>query len=321
MSPNIICLGELLVEIMRAEVGVPHDVPGIYKGPYPSGAPAIFIDSAARMAQGSSLTCGFIGAIGSDDFGHMAVAKLKRDGVDVSQVVTKQGTHTGAAFVQYNSDGSRKFIFAAGAAGMTSPDDVKPDYFKDIKALHIMGSALSISESSREACYKAIKLARKANPKVLLSLDPNLRPEMLAIDKIISICQPVLDVVNIILPSGEEAEMLARVKGPKDACLALLKENASIIVWKRGKAGSTIFSKEGEKTNEITIPSFKVQEVDPTGAGDSFGGAFIVASLLGWPLDKRARFANAVGALKVTSWGPMPETTKAEALKLAGLKE
>ncbi len=321
MSPNIICLGELLVEIMRAEVGVPHSVPGIYKGPYPSGAPAIFIDSAARMAQGTGLTCGYIGAIGNDDFGHMTVAKLKKDGVDVSQIVTKQGTHTGAAFVQYNPDGSRKFIFAAGAAGMTAPEDIKAAYFKDIKALHIMGSALSISESSRDACYKAIKLAQKANPKVVISLDPNLRPEMLAIEKIIEICQPVLDVVNIILPSGEEAEMLARVKGPKEACLALLKGHASTVVWKRGKEGSTVFSKEGSQIKEIAIPSFKVKEIDPTGAGDSFGGAFIVATLLGWPLEKRTRFANAVGALKVTSWGPMPETSKAEALTTAGIKD
>ncbi len=321
MSPNIICLGEILVEIMRAEVGVPHNVPGIYKGPYPSGAPAIFIDSAARMAQGTSLTCGYIGTIGNDDFGHMTVAKLKKDGVDVSQIVTKQGTHTGAAFVQYNPDGSRKFIFAAGAAGMTTPEDVKAEYFKDVKALHIMGSALSISESSRDACYKAIILAQKANPKVIISLDPNLRPEMLAIERIIAICQPVLDVVNIILPSGEEAEMLARVKGPHEACLTLLKGHASTVVWKRGKDGSMIFSKEGSQIKEIAVSSFNVKEIDPTGAGDSFGGAFLVATLLGWSLEKCTRFANAVGALKATSWGPMPETTKAEALKMAGIKD
>ncbi|OLS16407.1 MAG: ribokinase-like domain-containing protein [Promethearchaeota archaeon CR_4] len=319
MGPNIICLGELLVEIMRAEVGVPHSVPGIYKGPYPSGAPAIFIDSAARMAQGTGLSCGYIGAIGNDDFGHMIVTKLKNDGVDVSQIVTKHGIHTGVGFVQYNQDGTRKFIFATGASGMTSPNDVKPDYFKDVKAFHIMGSALSISELSREACYKALKIAQKANPKVVISFDPNLRPEMLAIDKIIEICQPILDEANILLPSGEEAEMLVRVNNPRDACLTLLKKHASMVVWKRGKDGSTVFSKEGTEINEIAIPGFKVKQVDPTGAGDSFGGAFVVATLLGWPIQKRLRFANAVGALKVTTWGPMSDTSLEEVLKFANI--
>jgi hypothetical protein len=36
MSPNIICLGELLVEIMRTEVDTPHGIIGAsYKGPFP----------------------------------------------------------------------------------------------------------------------------------------------------------------------------------------------------------------------------------------------------------------------------------------------
>ncbi|HMF34175.1 MAG TPA: sugar kinase [Candidatus Lokiarchaeia archaeon] len=321
MSPNIICLGELLVEIMRAEVGVPHSVPGIYKGPYPSGAPAIFIDSAARMAQGTDLTVGYIGAIGDDDFGHMTVAKLERDGVDVTQIVTKPSTHTGAAFVQYNEDGSRKFIFAAGAAGMTSPEDVHVEYFQDVKALHIMGSALSISESSRDACYKAIEFAREANPDVIISLDPNLRPEMLPIEQILQICQPVMDVVDIILPSGKEAAMLARVDDERDACLKLLEGHASLVVLKQGEQGSTVFAKDATSggISEQHLPSFPVTEIDPTGAGDSFGGAFIVATLLGWPVEQRATFANAVGALKVTSFGPMPETTKDEALAFANL--
>ncbi|RLF14889.1 MAG: sugar kinase, partial [Thermoprotei archaeon] len=35
--PNVISLGELLVEIMRRDRDVPHDVPGVYLGPFPSG--------------------------------------------------------------------------------------------------------------------------------------------------------------------------------------------------------------------------------------------------------------------------------------------
>ena len=67
---DIICLGELLVEIMRKQKDVPHDKIGeIYQGPYPSGAPAIFIDSAARMAKPFNLSTGHIGVIGDDEFG------------------------------------------------------------------------------------------------------------------------------------------------------------------------------------------------------------------------------------------------------------
>ena len=68
MYPDIISLGELLVEIIRSELDTPHSTLGAtYKGPFPSGAPAIFIDSAARIGKKFKLSTGFIGAIGDDD--------------------------------------------------------------------------------------------------------------------------------------------------------------------------------------------------------------------------------------------------------------
>jgi sugar/nucleoside kinase (ribokinase family) len=235
MSPEIIAVGELLVEIMRSKVDVPHGkIGGTYKGPYPSGAPAIFIDSAARMAQPFDLPTGYVGVIGNDEFGACIKEKLRRDGVDTTQIRTDKEKTTGIAFNQYNSDGSRKFIFAPGAAGETSPGDIDPDYFENIKCLHIMGSALSISKNSRESCYKAIEVAKRKNSDVIISFDPNLRPEMLDIDTILEISMPVLEETTILLPSGEEAEMLARVQGEEEACVNLLEQGPEVVVLKRG---------------------------------------------------------------------------------------
>ncbi len=42
-------MGELLCEVMRPEADLPLDRPGTFLGPFPSGAPAIFIDTAARL--------------------------------------------------------------------------------------------------------------------------------------------------------------------------------------------------------------------------------------------------------------------------------
>jgi len=316
MCPDIICLGELLVEIMRTKIDTPHGKLGAsYNGPFPSGAPAIFIDSAARMAKPFNLTTGYIGVVGDDEFGRCIIEKLQKDGVDISQIRVAKGKTTGIAFNQYNSNGSRKFIFAAGAAGETSPSDVNEEYFNDIKCLHIMGSALSISERSRNACYKAIKIAKDKNPNIIISFDPNLRPEMLDLEVILRISQPVLESTTILLPSGEEAEILAGIKGENDACKKLLEKGPEVIVLKQGKEGCTIFT--NEKLDGIKVSGFEATEVDPTGAGDSFGGAFLVGYLAGWnDLKKIAKFANAVGALKVEFFGPMPDTSYEEAKRL-----
>jgi sugar/nucleoside kinase (ribokinase family) len=314
LTPDIISVGELLVEIMRTKVDIPHGQIGSpYKGPFPSGAPAIFIDSAARMGKPFDITVGFIGVVGDDEFGNCIKEKLKEDGVDISQIQETREKATGIAFNQYNSNGTRKFIFAAGAAGETSPLDVKGEFFENIKNLHIMGSSLSISKKSREACYKAIDIAKKKNPNVLISFDPNLRPEMLDLKTILNISKPVLENTTILLPSGEEAEMLAGIKGEKDACKKLLDMGPELVVLKQGKRGSMIFSKN--QKHGIHIPGYRVDEIDPTGAGDSFGGAFIVAYLNKWDLIKATQFANAVGALKVQSFGPMPKTSYEQVLK------
>ena len=308
MKPDIISLGELLVEIMRTEIDVPHGRIGSnYKGPFPSGAPAIFIDSVARMSVSLNLSSGFIGVIGNDEFGEGVLKKLKSDGVDISKIRIDNSRTTGIAFNQYNSDGTRKFIFAAGAAGQTSPDDIDEEYFSNVKALHIMGSSLSISESSRETCYKAIEIARSLNPQVIISFDPNLRPEMLDIKRIIEISKPVLDKTTILFPSGEEAEMLAGIKGEVKACKKLIKDGLKLVVLKQGKEGCTIFS--SGLVDDIKIPGFNVEEIDPTGAGDSFDGAFIVGYLAGWDLKRIGTFANAAGALKVQFFGPMSNTS------------
>ncbi|MFX1591799.1 MAG: sugar kinase [Promethearchaeota archaeon] len=315
MYPDIISLGELLVEIMREKLNISHGSLGaIYKGPFPSGAPAIYIDSAARMGKKFQLTTGFIGVIGNDEFGKCIIEKLQKDNVDTSQIRVEEGLTTGIAFNQYNSDGSRKFIFARGAAGETSPNDINKDYFKNIKNLHIMGSALSISNKSRDACYKAIKIAKELNPNVIISFDPNLRPEMLDLETILKICNPILETADVLFPSSEEAEMLAGIKDSKKACQNLLEMGPKIIVLKQGSKGCTIFTLD--KSQELSVKGFKVIERDPTGAGDSFDGAFIIGYLTGWDLKKTAIFANAVGALKVESFGPMPDTSYRDVIEL-----
>jgi sugar/nucleoside kinase (ribokinase family) len=316
-NPEIICLGELLVEIMRVRQDTPHRKLGaIYRGPFPSGAPAIFIDTVARMTRDTTLKAGFIGVVGDDEFGECVLNKLKNDNVDISQIRINKSLTTGIAFNQYNSDGSRKFIFAAGAAGDTSPEDIDQYYFDNVKSLHIMGSSLSISKKSRDACYKAIKITRMMNPKAIISFDPNLRPEMLDIKEILRISKPVLDETDILLPSGEEAEMLASIKGEEAACMKLLEGKTRFVVLKQGDQGATIFHKN--IASPLHISSFNIEEKDPTGAGDSFGGAFISSFLKGWDLKRSLQFANAVGALKVNHFGPMADTTIEEVIEFMG---
>ena len=75
-----------------------------------------------------------------------------------------------------------------------------------------------------------------------------------------------------------------------------------IIVVTRGAAGCTVFI---ARRAQLDVPGYAVDEVDPTGAGDSFDAAFISALLAGKSTVEAAQMANACGALAVTAKGPM----------------
>jgi hypothetical protein len=51
------------------------------------------------------------------------------------------------------------------------------------------------------------------------------------------------------------------------------------------------------------VPGLDVDVLDATGAGDVFGAGFVAATLAGWPLASRLRFANLGAALSVQQFG------------------
>jgi sugar/nucleoside kinase (ribokinase family) len=293
---EILAIGEALVEVMRTHVDDPLDRPSEFIGPFPSGAPAIFADAAARLGHRVS----FIGAVGDDDFGSCLLDRLRGDGLEVSYCVRVPDRATGVAFVTYFSDGSRRFLYHIAHAAAGQMPEPPEEYIRDARYLHICGSSLSVSERMRGACYRACELVRAAGGRI--SFDPNLRPELLGGEEALRrICGPVLEASYVVLPSGAEAELLAGVSGPEAACRALLERGPQVVALKRGAAGCTVFTTE----REIEIPSYRVEAADPTGAGDCFDAGFVVGLLEELPLVDAGRLANACGALGATRKGPM----------------
>jgi len=294
-APEVISLGNMLVEVMRVQLDEPLDRPGTFVGPYPSGDTPIYISTVARLGRAS----GFIGVVGDDDFGRCLLARFARDGVDFSSGVVLPGAATGVAFVAYFSDGSRTFLFHArdAATGRLRPEHLRADYFQRARWLHLTGTALALSETSCAACYRALELLPAG---VRVSFDPNLRPDMLSVVEIRSRCAPLLARADIILPSAGEAALLTGAQDDDTGCHSWAAAG-KLVILKRGAHGCRLF--EGKTV--VDVPGFAVEEVDPTGAGDSFSAGVTVALLDGMPPFEACRFANAVGALAVTQRGPM----------------
>jgi len=294
-QPEVISMGNMLVEIMRVNLDEPLNEPGTFVGPFPSGDTPIYIDTVARLGH----QAGFIGAVGADDFGRCLLDRFAQDGVDFSCGKVLPEHTTGVAFVAYFGDGSRKFIYhwRHAAAGQLAPDYVDPDYFKNARWLHLTGCNLAVCKSAREACYHAMSCLPDGTR---VSFDPNIRPEVLSVAEIRALCQPVIERADVILPSMGEAKMFTGATSDEDGCREWAAAG-KLVVLKQGPQGCRIF----QGNTDLEIPGFQVEEIDPTGAGDSFCAGITAGVLEGMPLEELGRFANAVGALAVTKKGPM----------------
>ncbi len=287
MKLDVLTIGEILVEMMAKNIDQDFLNPGEFLGPYPSGAPAIFIDQIVKLG----LKGGILGCIGEDDFGKNVFERLKNDGVETELIKKTHKYITGIAFVTYFSNGERKFIFhlSHSAASNIYPEDITEDLIENIKALHVMGCSLAIKDNVREAIEKAVNLAHKYEK--LVSFDPNIRIELGLSREYLETLKNIALKSKIILSGEKELSIIGKEINKKE----------KIIVIKKGKQGAEAYYKD----KVYKVDPLKVEEIDPTGAGDCFDAGFVASILQGHTIEDALKRANIIGALSVTKKGPM----------------
>ena len=296
---KVLVIGEILVEIMADTIGDGFRESLSLTGPFPSGAPAIFADQVAK----TGLPVAIVSAVGDDDFGHLNLNRLRDDGVDVSGVFVDTDRPTGTAFVRYRENGDRNFVFNIrhSAAGTLNVTNAVERLIAEAGHLHVMGSSLSSPEFVELNLAAARSVSDRGGS---VSFDPNLRPEILSAPGMSDAMASMLSMTDLYLPSGDELALLTEASNPKDAIAEILQGGVQAIVHKCGADGATYH----DRNVTHTATACPVHEVDPTGAGDCFGGTFTALWLQGVDPEKALRLAAASGALAVTKRGPMEGT-------------
>jgi len=299
MNPEVIAIGEILVDLVSTKPGPHMEAPAFEK--CFGGAPMNTIVGVSRLG----VSAGAITAVGDDPFGQFLIGELERNKVDVSQVKVKKGRRTTITFVANEPmSGERTFLFyrkpwtGETADSTLESDDIDPSYIAKANILHVSGFALS-QNPCRQAIFKAIKCARKTGVKV--SFDPTLRVDVW--DSIATLRRTysrALRLSDIATFSKEEAEFIFGTSEAEEAARRALKYGIGIVGIKLGDEGSFIMREDGRT---VKAPAFRVKAIDTTGAGDGWNAGLLVGLCKGWDLEKCVTVANALGAMVVTKRG------------------
>lgn len=291
---TIATVGEILVEFVSHKKNCGLSEIGDYSGPYPSGAPAIFLDQAARMGAATQM----IGGVGADGFGLTVLDRLKADNVGTRGVTVNSNLSTGVAFVSYYDDGKRDFIFHI--ENTASDKFTVPTELLDPSDTFLHVSAASLGNAAmRKMIMDTVRDVDNAGGNI--SCDPNARPELMRDAAVKDALNEVVERSTCLMPSTSDLDLLYPDLSEDAAVDRLLKAKADVIVIKRGAGGATVVGNGAR----YDFAGHTITEVDPTGAGDCFGGTFIGLLAQGASLRNAGEQANAAGALAVTRRGPM----------------
>jgi sugar/nucleoside kinase (ribokinase family) len=239
-----------------------------------------------------------VGRVGNDLFGDFMLRQLNDRGIGARGVSRAAEVGTSATMVMVDADGERRFVHYSGANARLTLDDVDQAMIEGAAILHVAG-ALVLPGLDGEPMAELLQRARAAGVTTFLDVvwdDTGRWMELLG---------PSLPHTDYFVPNLAEARaMLGLEPGgagePEDVARALLDRGVGTVALKMGADGCLVMAGSGEV---LRVPAFEVDVVDTTGAGDAFAAGFITGVLRGWPLDRTARFANAVGALCVTGLG------------------
>ena len=297
---GILCMGEPMLEFNQQPPG--PDGRRMYLEGHGGDT-----SNAAIAAARSGAEAGMITALGADAAGESFRQLWQTEGVDNSLVRTDPDAPTGIYFVTHDERGHHFTFYRKGsAAARVKPGDVPEEAIREAAVLHLSGITLGISESSCDAAFRAIDVARAA--KVTVSVDTNLRLRLWPLRRASACIHTAVGMADIVFPSLDDAQALTGLKAP-DEIIDFYLRLCPLVLLKLGREGLIVANRDGR----ARIAGHQVEAVDATGAGDTLAGAFLARTVAGDETIEAARYANAAAALSTRGYGAVaPIPTAAE---------
>ena len=230
----------------------------------------------------------FISKLGDDDYGKLAINKLKKDNIDTSNIIISNKHKTGVAGIHVDRNtGKNAITVVRGAPSSLSTKEVDTSLFKQSK---IFLTQLEIPIEVTLHCLKAAKkygLINILNPAPACELSNDF-----------------FKLVDYFIPNETEAEFYTGVKinnenDAKVSAKKLIEMGIKKVIITLGEKG--LLYSDGKE--EIYMKATADKAVDTTGAGDAFNGGFSFALLKGKKIKECLEIANKVAGFSTTKLG------------------
>lgn len=300
MTARVAVAGSLNVDLVARAPRMPQPGETIIGSDFrrvPGGKGANQAVAAAKLGAQVAM----VGRVGGDTFATQLRENMGSVGIDLTHVTEDPDAPTGVALIIVDDAGQNSIVVASGANAHFSPADVAAAE-ETLAAADVLLLQL---ESPLETVIRAAEIAAAHGVHVILNPAPAQElPDSL------------LSLVDALIPNESETALLTgrSVESDKDARAAardLLAYGVETVIITLGERGALLT----EDDSATLIPSFEVEVVDTTAAGDGFVGSFAVALAEGRTLQEAVRWGNAAGALAATKMGAQPSLPTRKALE------
>ena len=230
----------------------------------------------------------FISKLGNDDYGKLAIDKLKKDNIDTSNIIISKNHKTGVAGIHVDRNtGKNAITVVRGAPSSLTTQEIDTSLIKQSK---IFLTQLEVPIEVTLHCLKAAK-----ENGIINILNPAPACEL---------SNEFFKLVDYFTPNEMEAEFYTGIKinnekDAKDSAKKLIDMGIKKVIITLGEKG--LFYSDGNEEIYLTATSDKA--VDTTGAGDAFNGGFSFALLKGKKIKECLEIANKVAGFSTTRLG------------------
>lgn len=291
MKPDVVCVGILVADAIARPVDrlpEPGTLALVEEITLRGGGCALNTSTVLRRLGVEVTLCGKVGA---DAFGDFLTRLVEERELGAGDLLVDPEAPTSATVVLVDGVGERTFLHVPGTNGRLRADELDPEIVYSGRALHLAGAlVMPALDGEPAAALLAEARARGLLTSMDTVFDPRGRWELV---------RPALPHLDVITPSLAEGRAITGEEEPAAVAASLRESGVGTIALTMGERGAYV---SGPDFTGL-VAGFAVEAVDGTGSGDAFVAGLLYGLLDGWPLERAARLANAVGALAVTAVG------------------